>query len=216
MKRVIRFVLPLFAAIVPWLAAPEVRADIVTVAFSGTFSTTSGVLPVNTAFSGSYVYDSSVSPTSTAANTATYPMTSFIVQINSDVFTASTSTLAISDGIAQGAGVEDRIWASSFDMSGPQVGIWSMNQAGLFLTDTSASALNATSLPTGFSIGPFSQAGDSLAFNTGWTRPGFQVPVRGTISSITVTSVPEPASLTLIAFTGGIGILLRRRRSKKV
>jgi hypothetical protein len=127
MKRVIRFVLPLFAAIVPWLAAPEVRADIVTVAFSGTFSTTSGVLPVNTAFSGSYVYDSSVSPTSTAANTATYPMTSFIVQINSDVFTASTSTLAISDGIAQGAGVEDRIWASSFDMSGPQVGIWSMN-----------------------------------------------------------------------------------------
>lgn len=213
MKRKFKFVLPLISVLVSWLTTSEVRADIIRVNYSGTFSTTSGVLPINTAFSGQYVYDSSVSPTSTSANTATYPMISFTVQINSDVFTATTSTLAISDGISQGAGVEDRIWASSFDMTGPQVGIWSMDQAGLFLTDTSATALNSTSLPIGFTIGPFSQAGDSLAFNTGWTRPGFQVPVQGTISSLTVTAVPEPASLALVAFTSGLAVLLHRRRS---
>lgn len=214
------FLLPLVAlAFLAVTYVNEAKSALFEISFSGTVVSVdagvSGTFNTTQTLSGSYIFESTIAANAGGnSNFAVFDaLTDFSFSIGG--YTASSNAAAeIQVDNAPGApndryGITSR---ASQGLTGADVGGLALDFFGLRLDDSSNSVFSdALILPTALSLLDFDSTGFFVSFGP-INTPSV---VSGTIDKLSVTAVPLPAALPLLA--GGVGLLgllgWRRKRA---
>lgn len=210
---------PLFVVglIVMVLSAGSARAALVTYNFSGlmnenfTLSPTTvfGTVPLNAPFTSTFTYDDSQPTPNGATSEASYNLISISITIGAETATGAGGTLEVYDKV--GGYVDDLIEAYSNSITGTLGGI-NPTALSVDLQNINGGVLSGPAIP-----GPGLPFSDFTPGNATFVEldyfpgnPSSNVFARGEIGA--TLSVPEPASLSLVALTCVAGFSRRLRR----
>lgn len=186
-------------------------AGIVTLAYSGTFTSPGGVLPSGTEFFGEITYDTATLPFSTAGNSGAFAIDSFGLSFLGNDY-ASLPAVFVQDELP---GVSfDRLSANAQTIAGPMLGSASVIQINLALTDQQGVAFSSLKLPESIELDDFLQVGDTHVLTTVWSTPSGIALASGDITSLTISTsaVPEPGSGLLFAGVAALMVIRRKQR----
>ncbi len=200
-----------FAALAPAAAS----ADTITVSFSGTvnFVATqlSSAFTLGDPVSGTFHFSTTVPDAQPAnPNLGVYVgATGFDFDFGGYTATSSSPGAVFIDNDAMGGGLFDRFIGTKTcngTCTAAMVDAFAL-QGMTFLVSGPSTIFPDDSLPTSLDLADFTQRSASLEFTNGVVGPE----VTALVSSLTVTvTVPEPATLALLALAAG-GLALRRR-----
>lgn len=201
-------------------SAAPVRAGLYRVDYSGTVvsvdASLAGTFSPGQAITGSYVFESTTPATS--GSTATIAVFNALKSFQVTVGTYSASSAAAAEIQVDdnpGLPFHDRygvISRASQGLTGGAVGGNPLLAAGFRLDDSTDTRFStAMALPTSVSLAGFDSNAFFLFFNT---FADLKL-VTGTLTSVSTTAIPEPATVTLCVL-GGLGLLgYRCRRGRR-
>jgi len=208
-----KFMLKIAAAVTFVMCASAASATAITIAFSGTLTSSLGSLNAGDAFSGSYTFDPTVAGSGTSSQAVFDDLLSASLTIGT-----FTATVGPGVGLAEiqqdhAVGGEDRYGLVARNPVGSsQIGGLDITSFGFRLDDfTETTIADALTLLTNPSLADFSPATFLIFFGQP-TDTDFQV-VTGAFSTLTVTTVPEPATWALVVLSLAALGFVRARRS---
>ena len=209
-------------AIMLLVGATQAHAATWRVDFSGSLDTIDAALlgtdfTIGETFSGVYFFDDTTPDAEPGGNTGNY--------FSDGSYTVSTSGGFVAVGTATHLLVLDNVTYDSYSASG----MWStapgsasgipFKEVSVGLGDTTETALSSAAMPTSIDLSDYTWASFSIAFED-WDVAADPMgdnvvfaEASGALDTMTITPVPEPATLSLLAM-GALGMIVRRRRNQ--